>query len=348
MSGAAIGRDRDGFAMAMVVLMLFAIAVAGATGFQVVSSEFTMAQQNRDGQEAQAVARAGLQRFLAEQIGEVGDSVSYAIGDGIATVTARRVLGTDSAAQLFYVRSVGEVADARTPLLPASRAVGTYVWHRVAPIPQNGALWVSGGVLTLSGSALVSGNDADTTGACAGAGAKAGVLRGGNILPAPSGGAHVVGTPQAADYTNYAAFYDSVGVRWDVLSDPSFPVDFDGYYPNFGALPADSFPVIRFTGNKTVSFTSGRGVLIVTGTLTFSWLFSWDGIILAGRLANLGNLSPWAPTVNGMLIGGLNAANPNARLQSGTYRYDSCKAYKANESLSYLQVMRDAMVEING
>jgi len=80
--------------------MLFAIAVAGATGFQVVSSEFTMAQQNHDGQEAAAVAQAGLQRFLGEQVGQVGDSVSYAIGDGIATVTARRVLATDSMRQL--------------------------------------------------------------------------------------------------------------------------------------------------------------------------------------------------------------------------------------------------------
>lgn len=345
MSGAPVGRDRDGFAMAMVVLMLFAIAVAGATGFQVVSSEFTLAQQNRDGQEALAVARAGLQRFLGEQVGQVGDSVSYAIGDGIATVTARRVLATDSTNHLYYVRSVGEVADVRTPLLPATRTVGTYVWHRIAPIPQNGALWVSGGTLTLSNSASVSGNDADTTGVCLSAGAKAGVVRGGSVSPSPSGGGYVVGTPQAVAYGGFDAFYDSVGVRWDVLSDASFPVDFDGYYPNFGTLPADSFPVIRFEGNHTASWTSGRGVLIVTGRLTLSWFFDWDGIILAGELANV---SSWAsPTVDGMVIGGLNGSNPNARLRSGDYRYHSCNAYWANRSLSYLEVVSDALVEIN-
>lgn len=37
MSGPGARRDRGGFALALVVLMLFAIAVAGAAGYQVVS-----------------------------------------------------------------------------------------------------------------------------------------------------------------------------------------------------------------------------------------------------------------------------------------------------------------------
>ncbi len=345
MSDGTLARDRSGFVMGIVMLMLFAIAIAGATGFQVVSSEFTLAQQNRDGQEALAVARAGLKRFLGEQVGQVGDSVSYAIGDGIATVTARQALATDSLNHLYYVRSVGEVADARTPLLPASRTVGTYVWHRIAPIPQNGALWISGGRLTLSDYASVDGNDGAPTGTCAGAGVKAGVAYGGTLRPPPSGGGYVTGTPQAVSYSDYSAFYDSVDVRWDILTDPNFPVDFDGYWPDFGSLPSDSFPVVRFIGDKTVSFVYGRGVLIVTGRITFSWLFDWDGIILAGEL---GNTSQWvSPSVDGMLIAGLNGSNPNVRLRSGMFRYHSCNAYEANRSLSYLEVVSDALVEIN-
>lgn len=346
MMPATARRDRGGFALVMVVFLLFAVAVAGATGYQVVSSEFALSLQNRDGQEALAVARAGLQRFLGEQVGQIGDSVSYAIGDGIATVTAQRVLAPDSLNHLYYVRSTGEVADARTPLLPASRTVGTYVWHRIAPIPQKGALWVSGGTLTLSNSASVSGNDADVTGLCSGAGAKAGVVRGGSVSPGPSGGAFVVGSPQSVSYSNYAAFYDSVGVRWDVLQDPSFPVDFDGYYPNFATLPSDSFPVIRFTGNKSVSFTSGRGVLIVTGRLSFGQFFAWDGIILAGEVRDEISASE-TPIVNGMFIFGMDGSNPNVRFRSGAYRYDSCKAYKANRSLSYLEVVDNTLFEVN-
>ncbi|NJD20856.1 MAG: hypothetical protein FIA95_16425, partial [Gemmatimonadetes bacterium] len=288
---AAMARDRGGFALALVVLMLFAIAVAGATGYQVVSSEFTLAQQNRDGQEALAVARAGLQRFVGEQVGTLGDSVAYAIGDGIATVTARRVYSPDASGHLYYVRSVGEVADARMPLLPATRTVGTYVWHRLAPIPQRGPLWVSGGTTTFSGSATVSGADMAGAGLCPGSGPKVGFLRGGSVSPTPSGGAYVSGSPPSVSFGSYAAFYDSVKVRWDALSDSNFPVDFEDYFPNFATLPADSFPTVRFNGNRTLSWTSGRGVLIVTGRLTLSWFFDWDGIILAGSLGDVASFS---------------------------------------------------------
>lgn len=341
--------DRGGFALVMVVFLLFAVAVAGATGYQVVSSEFALARQNRDGQEALAVARAGLYRFLGESVGQVGDTVMYAIGNGIATVTAKRVLRQDSSNYLYYVRSVGEVADVRTPLLPAKRTVGTYVWHRIAPVRQKGALWVSGGQLRVENSADIYGADADPTGACRDAGAQAGVVRGGTV--SISGGGSVTGSPAVTPVSGgglgFSAFYDSVGVRWDVLTNSSFPVDFDGYFPNFGALPADSFPVIRFSGNKTVSWTSGRGVLIVTGRLTFNPFFEWNGIILAGEVRY--DVSPSdAPVINGMLIFGMNGANPNVRFRSGTYRYHSCYAYKANRSLSYLEVVDNIMFEVNG
>lgn len=96
---------RGGFALVMVVFLLFAVAVAAATGYQVVSSEFAMARQNRDSQEALAVARAGLQRYLGETVGVVGASVSYAIGNGIATVTARKVLEQDPLNHLYYILS---------------------------------------------------------------------------------------------------------------------------------------------------------------------------------------------------------------------------------------------------
>ncbi|GMV04923.1 MAG: hypothetical protein AMXMBFR53_12030 [Gemmatimonadota bacterium] len=149
MSGPGARRDRGGFALALVVLMLFAIAVAGAAGYQVVSGEFTLAQQNRDGQEALAVARAGLYRFAAEQIGVLGDSVSYAIGDGIAAVTAQKVMEKDSLNHLYLIRSVGQVADARTPLLPATRTVATMAWHRLNPIPPKAAMVLTGGQIRL-------------------------------------------------------------------------------------------------------------------------------------------------------------------------------------------------------
>lgn len=338
---------RGGFALVMVVFLLFAVAVAGATGYQVVSSEFALARQNRDSQEALAVARAGLQRYLGETVGVVGDSVSYAIGNGIATVTARKVFQKDTLNHLYYISSEGKVEDARTPLLPAKRSVATYAWHRLNPIPLKAAVWVSGGNTTFSNPFLsttrVSGFDSAKVADCSGgrtAGTRAVAKGAGNISGTLTGPA-----PTSVTYSGFSAFRDTVGIRWDILSNSSFPVDFQGSYPSWASLPSDSFPIVRFIGNHTTGSASGRGVLIVTGTLTMNSVFSWRGIILAGAVANVGSFN--YPSVEGMLIAGLNASNPNVTLR-GTFQYHSCNAYAANRSLSYLEVVSGTLFEVNG
>jgi hypothetical protein len=336
----------------MVVFLLFAVAVAGATGYQVVRSEFSMASESRDGQEALAVARAGLNRFLAESVGEVGDTVVYAIGNGVATVTAKQVLRQDSLNYLYYVKSVGEVEDIRTPLLPATRTVATYVWHKMSPIRLKGALWVSGGTTTLRSpwidSTVVNGYDKATISDCSGGGTAGvrGVVKGSGGVSL-SGGVLRGPAPTTVTYSGYQSMYDTVGIRWDVLTSSSFPVDFDGSPPNWGSLPADSFPIVRYRGNLTMNSSwSGRGVLIVTGTLNYANfnLLSWDGIILAGSMGSMGN---WDYiTVRGMLIGGLNSANGNASVR-GDIQYHSCNAYEANRALSYLQQEANTLFEVN-
>ncbi|MDP2955509.1 MAG: hypothetical protein Q8N53_03740 [Longimicrobiales bacterium] len=260
---------------------------------------------------------------------------------------------TDSLNYLYYIRATGSVADARTPLVPAQRTVGTYAWHRMSPIPLKAAVWVSGGTPTLGGSsgyvAYVNGFDYATTSDCSGGGTAgvrglvkgpdAGYLWSGSTLTGPA--------PTISSYAGYVAYYDTVGVRWDILSNTSFPVDFDGSPPNWGSLPADSFPIVRKIGNlSATSSWSGRGALIVTGTLTFSTTssFSWNGIILAGALGSVG--ASVSPTVRGMLIGGLNAANPSVTIR-GDFRYHSCNAYKANRALSYLEVVNNTLFEVN-
>ncbi len=356
MTALAARGDRRGFALAMVVFLLFAVAVAGATGFQVVSSEFALARQNRDGQQALAVARAGMSRYLGESVGSVGDTVLYAIGNGVATVTAKRVLIQDSLNHLYYIESTGEVNDIRTPLLPARRTVGTYAWHRMSPIRLKGTVWVSGGNTTISNTSSwlgwatsVNGFDAATSSDCAGGGTAGvrGAVKGSGSVSV-SGGASLTGpAPSSVSYGNYSAMYDTVGVRWDILSSASFPVDFDGSPPNWGSIPADSFPIVRYRGNLDANWSwSGHGVLIVTGRLTFASFnsFSWDGIVLAGTLGNVGSLD--YPTIRGMLIGGLNAANGNVTVR-GDIRYHSCNAYKANRSLSYLEVVDNTLFEVN-
>ncbi len=342
--------DRSGFVLALVVLMLFAIAVAAAAGYIAVRTEFSLAMEYKDGMDALTIARGGLQRFLAEQIGAVGDSVSYAIGDGTATITTRRVTEKDPLDYLYYIRSEGTVTDARFSGSPADRVVATYAWMHESPVRPKAAVMVAMDSLDVSGwffglHAYVDGNDHATAAECSGGGT-AGVAGGIAVRNVKtSSGGTLDGHPISATFASDSAVIDSAGVRWDILSNPDFPMEFDGSPPNWYSIPSDSFPLVRYVGNLDAGSTwAGRGVLIVTGTLTMQAGFRWDGIVLAGGLGDVGAFS--FPNINGLLIGGLNATDDAVQLQSGYYHYDSCDAYAADKSLSYLAPIPNTVVEI--
>lgn len=337
-------RERGGFVLALVVMMLFAISVAGAAGYLVVSAEFNMARQAGEGAEALSVARAGLHRFVSEQIGVVGDSVSYAIGGGIAMITTRKLAEEDSLTDLYLLRSEGTVSDIFTPGSPARRVVGAYAYHHRRPLAHHAALMVAANAAYAQNTGgLIDGNDYNVAADCPGGDATditgaiartaTGQVSGGVLAGSPVGEQWGGGFPQ---------IYDSVGLRWDVLSDPTFPVDFEGTPPVWASLPADSFPVSRVNGYfNPGSSWNGRGVLIVNGELDASSAFAWDGIILAGSMDDIHE-----GTVRGMLIAGLDGPNPYTTVYwRGTIRYYSCYVYEANESLSYLELLPNTMFE---
>jgi hypothetical protein len=337
--------------LALVVLMLFAISVAGAAGYLIVNTEFSMAKHAGQGAEALSVARAGLHRYVAEQLGVLGDSVSYAIGDGVALVTRRRVAQKDSITDIYYIRSEGTLHDIFSPATPARRVVGAYGVHHRRPLRHHAAFMASANTVyaeVYSGSAgRISGNDASTDPTCPGSGVPpisppitgaiarvtTGVLTGGTLQGSPNGEAWGGG---------YAQMYDSVALRWDILSDPSFPVDFDGVLPNYGSMAADSFPVVRVHGYfNPGSSWSGRGLLIVNGELDAAASFVWEGIVLAGSVDDIheGN-------IHGMLVAGLDGANPYSPVQwRGTVQYYSCLVNRANEALSYLELLDNTVFE---
>ena len=346
--GDGLPADRGGFVLALVVLMLFAISVASATGYLVVSTEFSMAKHSGQGAEALSVARAGLHRFVSEQLGVVGNSVSYAIGDGVALITTRRVTQKDSITDIYYVRSEGTVADPFTPATPALRVVGAYAVHHRRPLRHHAAFMVSAtAAYARGGGGVISGNDASTDPTCPGTGAPplygpiTGAIAGGTT-GALSGGT-LAGTPPGEAWGgSFAAAYDSVGLRWDILSDPTFPVDFDGVKPNYASIPADSFPVVRVHGYfNPGSSWSGRGLLIVNGEFDAASGFLWEGIVLAGSVDDIHE-----GQIRGMLVAGLDGPNPYSTVYwDGTIRYYSCLVNRANESLSYMELLDNTVFE---
>ena len=339
-------RERGGFVLALVVMMLFAISVAGAAGYLVVNAEFSMARNADEGAEALSVARAGLHRFVAEQIGVVGDSVSYAVGSGVATITTRKMFEEDSVTDLYYLRSEGTVSNVLTPSSPARRVVGAYALHHQRPLAHHAAFMVTANAAyAQNAGARIDGNDQNNASDCPGGNASdiTGAIA--RTTTGQQSGGVLSGNPNGEQWSGgFTQMYDSVGLRWDVLSDPTFPVDFEGTPPNWASLPSDSFPVIRYNGYfNPGSSWSGRGVLIVNGEFDGSASFSWDGIILAGSMDDIVESN-----VRGLVVAGLDGANPYTSVYwRGSLRYYSCYVYEANESLSYLELLADTEFEAN-
>jgi hypothetical protein len=305
-----------------------------------------MAKHASQGAEALTVARAALHRFAAEQLGVVGDSVSFAIGNGVALVTTRKVITVDSDTDLYHIRSEGTLFDVFAPATPARRVVGAYAYHQRRPLRNFAAFMVAadrayarGGSGRIDGDEHSSGSDCsvgggpDITGAIA------------RLTTGTQSGGVLDGNPDGQTWSGgYAALYDSVGLRWDVISNPSFPVDFDGVQPNYGSIPSDSFPVVRVHGYfNPGSSWSGRGLLIVNGELDASSSWTWDGIVLAGAVDDIHE-----GHIRGMLVAGLDGANSYSNVYwDGTIRYYSCHVYRANESLSYLELIDNSVYETN-
>ncbi len=333
----ATDSDEGGFALALVVLLLFAVAVAGATGYQVISTEAFQSQQAAETGQALAVAQGGLDWFIGGQRGLVPDSMTYNINGGTALLTTRKVATLSSEEDLYLVRSEGTFTDRRYPRIPARRVVSRYAVYHKVPLNAFAPVVTTSNRVRVNQYANVNGTDHAWSGLCPGAPAAplAGVAARSNVQE--TGGGVIVGSPPGLTLGNFSAVVDSVGLAWDVYSDPTFPVDFDDAWPNFSSLPSDSFPVLRQNGDFAPNWTrSGRGVLIVTGTLripNFSFWY-WDGIVMAGDLADVPQWGFW--TLEGALVAGQGSAMSNWDMDNGNIDYHSCYVLKAGLSLAHL------------
>lgn len=335
--------DRRGFVLALVVFMLFAISVTGVTGYLIVSSEFELSRHSGQGAEALTVARAGLERFVAEQLGVVDDTASYALGDGVVVVTTRKILEQDSVTDLYFIKAEGTVADVLSPGTPARRVVGAYAVHRRRPLPHHAAVMIGADRIDVEEGGEAHGQDYNTAADCPGGGAATITGAIATLLVTEQNGNDVQGSPQWETWSGgWAAMRDSIRVRWDVLSDPNFPVEFENTLPNFGAIPADSFPVIRYTGWVSAGWT-GRGVLIVDGVFDPYSSFSWDGIVIAKHIDDIVE-----GFIDGILVAGIEEPNVYSSVDLELdVNYHSCFVYAANESLSYLELLPNTIFETN-
>ena len=292
---------RGGFVLALVVLLLFGIGVAGAAGYQVVFTEALLSVHAKETQTALSIARAGLRSYIGKQIGIHEDTVTYSIEGGDAVVTARLVSEIDDFETLYLLGSEGVYTDPTFTGSAARRKVYQYAIKREVALNHVAMLTMVTGTLYVENNAHIDGNEEAGVG-CPQASVDITAVRMGTppgSVTIDSGDPIDGPNPEIVYLGSEAAALDAIGINWDVLTDPNFAVDYEDVWPSC-ALPVDSFTVTRFNGNLSSSPPCNRpGVLIVKGSFTGAAGLQWDGILLAGHIATTSN--NWR--IDGLLVG---------------------------------------------
>ena len=246
---------------------------------------------------------------------------------------------------LYLLEAVGTVTDPRYPTSPASRTARQYAHLNRRPVKGLGAFMTTQNTVNIrrpqgevDGTAYFASSAAADCPVddAAGVGDIAGVVSPGSTT---GGNTSPTGSPAFSSLGTAAAVIAAASVRWSVITDLTFPIPYDGTWPNFASIPADSFPVIRIMGNYTLD-RSGRGALIVTGTFTTADVHDWEGIILAGDAtsSSYDSGSGNGNAVRGIVVSGLNGTpfSGNQTLRRFHALYYPCWVRKANLALAYL------------
>jgi hypothetical protein len=332
---------RGGFVLALVVLLLFGIGVAGAVGYQVALNEAVLSVHAKETQTALSIARAGLRSYVSKQLGVHDTIVTYSIEGGDAVVSARLVSKIDSRESLYLLSSEGVYTDPTFRGTAARRTVYQYAKKREVAVNHIAAFTqLSGDVRARNGVDIYGDDRADVNGCTQPQVNITAVAMGSPTYSLTYDyAANITGVADSLRIGSPAAVLDSLGLDWDLLTDPAFPVDYQGVLPDFSTLPADSFPVIRFNNLSVTPAHSGRGVLIVEGTLDVGMLWEWDGIVLAGYF----NPPDGYIEVEGLVVSGLDGMGGFTDLRrSGVIsgaeiHYHRCYAYRAGRALSHFQ-----------
>lgn len=345
--GATVSGDRGegGFAMAVVLLLLFAIGVAGATSYEIVRSEATLSQNRKVGTQALGAARAGLVRFMAEEDDSLPVERTYTVDGARAVVTPRLIIEHRFPNRRYTITSVGSFLDPRFSEELAERTVIQYAMHWRSPIHGLGALVSPSTDITIQNVDAIQGADLATSSDCPEAPVDpiAGVVGGGSISITGGG---VNGSPTSVSYGSPQAVLDSLGMDWSVFLDPEFEVDYEDTWPDFSTMHPDTFPVIRQTGNFDAQYYhTGRGLLIVGADLYFNDGFSWDGIILANDMTNYTNGADF--TVRGLLAVGMDGVGQLMEYTgSGQVYFHSCNVLAAGRKIAQLEPMDGTWWEV--
>jgi hypothetical protein len=359
MSWISFGSNRRGATLPLTVLVLALMAVAVTITYARVSTERVIGADSKAQFGAFAVAQSGLNRYLANLNGKPAGlgpwNATYVDLPG-GTARVDMVMLRDSTSALlpavYAITSRGRYTAARrfNSLTPsAERTVATYALWTPAPIDVNAGVTSLTGMTANGNSGAYSGIDRCGTAApIPGVAVPDGLWNAAhpNIIDGSPDNAPVgMGTPGPAGTAR-----NEVDIDWPgIVAWPNSSIMPDLVY-NGANWPLDfsNWPVIRVNGDAAMP-GSGKGILIVTGNLTWNGTPNkqWEGLILVGGTL-IGN---GASTIYGAVVTGLNVKLginvPNYDVGNGTktWQYDSCSLARALGHIGSIQRVRNAWTD---
>lgn len=350
-----VGSARSGFALPVVILAMFILVGALASGFVMVSGERAADDATLQAQGAAALAETGLQQGLSNRIGlglaalpgAVPDSARLTLAGGYADIITTRLREpTETVPGVYYVRVRG--VRTATGVSGAGDAVATsatFATFKAVTMTVQASMTGINGIKKTGSSGLISGHDQ-----CGQENSLPGVavpldpgINGTGQWETSLEGSQKIDTIGATK--DEAA--ETVGIDWNaIVNEDAITPDFDvtaagvnfpttdwfddnpNAWPTIivrnGPDPSSEFPLPNF----------GRGLLIIFGDLNMNGNHAgWDGIVLVGgRLRSNGQNE-----VNGATITGLNVKldlevldnEVNELLGTKQFKYHSCNVASA-------------------
>ena len=356
--------SRRGGTLPMVILLLTVMTIALAAAYTLNGTEAQLGDDYEEQVAALALAESGRHRYLTDRTGlgfpgtdapgalEV-DTIPYTGGSAIVTLTRIRQQ-IQQLPPLYLLTSRGiRNAPVQGSIPAAERTVAQYVYWDAVPLNLL-AGWTSLSGLQKNGSAgILSGVDLNTgVGGCpAGLNTVAGVAVPTN--PGMTGETTAaIGNPPIKLLGDAAATAGAIDIDWQgMINGSSLTPDIvipGGTFPTAAYFTANPnyWPTIRIIGDYTLGY-SGRGTLIVTGTLTQNNGSHWDGVVLVGvNLTSNGNTGVRGATVTGLNVL-LGDAVPVQSVGNGTktYQINSCHVGSALKNQAKLRPLPNTWMD---
>ncbi len=315
---------RRGFALPMTLFLIAIVTLLLTAAFTKVQSDRRIGDSSGARVAAMAVAKAAVQTYIGTTATRPadGDSVRINVAGGYADVIAQVIRQpADTLANWMYiVRGVGHVIDPTQGADPqAVRTIAQFAQWQTGKIDVLAALAATGG-LTNSGNSVVI-NGADSAGC--GAPTTAGIYTRSGGSPGAAAGISSITEISAGATVDTATHID-----WRALIGGGFAADYISAVANDTTFSSQYY---SSTGTTTLSNFRGTGLLIVAGTLNFTGVSRWSGIVLVGNQITYGVTTSDSTTIQGMVVQGLN--NPGTSGVIGTQmklriRYNSCNVRK--------------------